>query len=331
MQKSGIEFSDYSWTPATGCNFGCSYCYARRMAERFSRNVRINMASPLCKGDKTARLFELDEMFKSRDDNRTLAFPFGFYPTLHRYRLGANAKPCKVTAPSIFFVCSTGDLFGPWVPQGWIDEVMATCELAPHHQYLFLTKNPARYNEPQTFRHLDHLNYWLGTTITCNADLPRASDLLFKVWPYVEANNFLSIEPLHERLDTDKLRDAMELANWVIVGAETMNSRTVMSKAPAGFWLREIVNVCHNAGVPVFLKDNLEPIWGEPLIQEFPAGLQPQAKPLPKHRVRVESVRDEKYCMDCGECVQGRPATRLGGRKYMCDPCMERAVQDGRA
>lgn len=32
MNKSAIDWCDFSWNPVTGCNFGCEYCYARRQA-----------------------------------------------------------------------------------------------------------------------------------------------------------------------------------------------------------------------------------------------------------------------------------------------------------
>lgn len=44
---------------------------------------------------------------------KKMAFPFGFEPTFHRYRLD---EPQKLKKPSRIFVVSMGDLFGDWVP-----------------------------------------------------------------------------------------------------------------------------------------------------------------------------------------------------------------------
>lgn len=36
MNKTNIDWCDVSWNPATGCNNGCEYCYAKEIAKRFS-------------------------------------------------------------------------------------------------------------------------------------------------------------------------------------------------------------------------------------------------------------------------------------------------------
>ena len=36
MEKTKIDWCDSTWNPVTGCWHGCEYCYARKMAHRFS-------------------------------------------------------------------------------------------------------------------------------------------------------------------------------------------------------------------------------------------------------------------------------------------------------
>jgi protein gp37 len=35
VNKTRIEWCDFTWNPVVGCTHGCPYCYARRMARRF--------------------------------------------------------------------------------------------------------------------------------------------------------------------------------------------------------------------------------------------------------------------------------------------------------
>lgn len=35
MNRTKIDWCDYSWNPITGCNFNCDWCYARKISMRF--------------------------------------------------------------------------------------------------------------------------------------------------------------------------------------------------------------------------------------------------------------------------------------------------------
>ncbi|MCD6422289.1 DUF5131 family protein [bacterium] len=45
------------------------------------------------------------------------------------------------------FVCSCTDLFGQWVKEDYIWEIVHHCKAYPFNTYLFQTKNPARFND----------------------------------------------------------------------------------------------------------------------------------------------------------------------------------------
>lgn len=100
MNKTKIDWADMSWNPVTGCRHGCAYCYARRTATRF--NAGLEDPATLAGG-----LHVLPEKIKATP------YPYGFEPTLHRYRLG---QPQNTKEPQTVFVCSMADLFGRWVP-----------------------------------------------------------------------------------------------------------------------------------------------------------------------------------------------------------------------
>jgi len=38
MNRTKIEWTDYSWNPVTGCLHGCWYCYAKKLFTRFHRS-----------------------------------------------------------------------------------------------------------------------------------------------------------------------------------------------------------------------------------------------------------------------------------------------------
>lgn len=68
-------------------------------------------------------------------------YPYGFEPTMHRYRLN---QPERQAEPQTIFVCSMADLFGRWVPTSWIAEVLDAWPPRTAHRYLFLTEKPGQ-------------------------------------------------------------------------------------------------------------------------------------------------------------------------------------------
>lgn len=268
MDKTKIDWCDATWNPITGCLHECDYCYARRIAERFkgynksskSHYKRLNPQSA-----KHHAIFETSEdmppvtiSFDQKDHAEKISiapYPFGFQPTLHRHLLN---KPEKWKASKKIFVCSMADLFGAWVPDQWIEEVMAVCKSNPQHQYFFLTKNPRRYLQLSLQNKIPYKpeapNLWFGTTIT------RQNSLYF----FSERHNtFLSIEPLREEFYPIEKPDT----DWVIVGAETGNNKGKF--IPSKGCVERIYAACD--GIPVFMKDSLLNIVGEDLKQEYPS------------------------------------------------------------
>ena len=155
---TGIGWCDFTWNPVTGC-WGPG-----GTPEKPSH-------CPYC---YAKRIYE-ERLSKS------------FEPTFHPERLG---QPAKEKQPSKIFVCSTGDLFGDWVPRDWIEAVLDVVKQCPQHTFQFLTKNPARYKD---FRTNWPDNAWAGMSVSQQAAFSRKRwDLGWSVASVV----FVSFEPL---------------------------------------------------------------------------------------------------------------------------------------
>lgn len=265
MNKTKIEWCDYTWNPVTGCLHECEYCYARRIARRFggeSATWNLQYATKYCNlklykscGYGFYRNCSIDKPVRNKNDY-IVPYPFAFDPTFHRYRLD---EPLGLQKPSKIFVSSMGDLFGEWVPDEWIEQVMNVVKQCPQHTFMFLTKNPYRYynwfgcdkNIPQ--------NCWIGASAdNANDAHVRSEDLAF-----MEATvRFISFEPLFEDVVEYVDWDALD---WVIVGAQTGPGRKETRKE----WVETILSYAEAYNIPVFLKDNLN--WPEK-IQNWPKG-----------------------------------------------------------
>jgi protein gp37 len=276
MNKTKIEWvknddgtQGYTWNPVTGCLHGCKYCYARKQANRFKGfdprmggEANLPEGNSICKTSHCEKLHVFDKapMIRKPDirnwnDNwRKAQFPYGFDPTFHRYRLD---EPQKVKKPSTVFVGSMTDLFGEWVPDEWITAVFEACAKAPQHRYIFLTKNPKRYGP---LEHPD--NFYFGATATTEKEFKQA--MLHDI-------DFVSIEPIAELFCIDEW--IVDIAGnvslkWVIVGAESGNRKGKI--IPEREWIEAIAADCQRKNIPLFMKDSLKDIWGEPLIQQLP-------------------------------------------------------------
>ena len=241
--KTKIDWADATWNPVTGCLHGCEYCYARRIAERFSTEKQY---------EQYKRPYDpvLDvpmRMVRTKPE----PYPYGFKPTFHRYKLD---EPQHWKKPRNIFVCSMADLFGEWVPLEWIQQVFEACEAAPQHRYLFLTKNPKRYIELQLEGKLPK-QHWYGTSVT------RKDDRDFFSLGY---NTFISIEPILESFSYRQM-----VQPWAILGAETGNRKDKI--VPKKEWITELVDYYSKFGyTKFFMKDSLCSLMGADFRQEFP-------------------------------------------------------------
>ncbi|NJN88216.1 MAG: phage Gp37/Gp68 family protein [Leptolyngbyaceae cyanobacterium SL_7_1] len=154
--NTGIEWTDKTWNPTTGCDkvsSGCRHCYAEALTERFPQN-----------------------------------FPQGFNLTLHPERLD---QPKKWRTPSRVFVNSMSDLFHEDVPFAYLQEIFTVMQETPWHIYQILTKRDQNLAKlASKFKWSE--NIWVGVSVETQQYTHRI-DALRQVPSKVR---FLSCEPL---------------------------------------------------------------------------------------------------------------------------------------
>ncbi len=273
--KTKIDWADSTWNPVTGCLHGCEYCYARKIAKRFGAHLHGEIKHIVTHDGSVARVelerVELKEpyrsvaykdLFKDTQAGKIIPYPYDFLPTFHRYRL---TEPQQLKKPRTIFVCSMADLFGEWVPDEWIIAVLNACREAPQHRYLFLTKNPERYDrleDADIITDKDQ-NFWLGSTVT--------DECRDKLHYNFALHTFQSCEPMlapwpPATTPNQKYKGAWP--EWVIFGAETGNRKNKV--IPEKAWVDNAVHMCRNMGAKVFMKESLREIMGDDFVQEFP-------------------------------------------------------------
>jgi protein gp37 len=220
--RSGIEWTETTWNPVTGCDrisSGCDNCYALAMAKRLKA-----MGAP---------------KYQSDGDPRTSGPGFGV--TVHPVVLD---EPHRWRTPRLVFVNSMSDLFHARVPLDFVRAVFDVIASTPQHTYQVLTKRSTRVR-----RIADQLdwptNLWMGVSVEHNGVLTRVDEL--RAVP--AAVRFLSCEPLIGSLHGINL----DGISWVIAGGESGPNYRPMDIA----WAREIRDRCQAAGVSFFFKQ-----WG---------------------------------------------------------------------
>ena len=243
MNKTKIEWADYTWNPITGCSRKCEYCYARKIARRFGKT----------KNEKE------------------------FIPTFHPERLNDIRK---IKNPSKIFVCSMGEIFDPQVRLDWLIKIFKIIEDYSFHTFILLTKNADMLNNlclslPS--------NVWLGTTIEDSYGNPcnfisflnklalinswgRAKDIQsWKNKSKFQGKIFISFEPLLGDVFSNFASYFYSLSwkwDWFIVGGQTNPN-----KQPKHEWVENIVAHAKQHVIPLFIKNNTG--WKD-IIQEFP-------------------------------------------------------------
>lgn len=227
--RTGIEWTDATWNPVTGCTkltAGCDHCYAAVLAERRLRDVYL-AKTPV------------------RDTSEARQDPFAVRLWPERLR-----APLTWGEPRMVFVNSMSDLFHQDVPDDFIRDVFEVMLSADRHIYQVLTKRPARAARFLARRAktlgIDAVpaHIWIGTSVE-NQEVAYRVRHLAAVPASVR---FLSCEPLLGPLDLD-----LSAVHWVIAGGESGAGFRRMHRD----WVRSIRDQCISGGVPFFFKQ-----WG---------------------------------------------------------------------
>lgn len=244
MAHTNIEYAEggYGWNFLPGCRHGAdicpvsAHCWARGMAKRYKKDFEPHLIPELL------------------------------------------LAPLRVKKPSTILVNFMGELGGDWVdpeqivhpecvenPKGYrflfpwplarlVQHIIALCS---QHRFLFLSKSPENWAKWGKFPD----NAWVGAS-ACNPEMfMEACEALSKT---SAKNKWLSIEPLLERIgggECEGLRlDGIKEAgiSWVVIGRQ--DKPTIW---PEIEWVKEIVEACDRAGVKVWLKNNMLPLFEE--------------------------------------------------------------------
>jgi protein gp37 len=178
---SGIEWTESTWNPLTGCTKispGCKFCYAERMAKRLHAMGQPNYAN-------------------------------GFKLAIHEHVL---EKPLEWKTPQVIFVNSMSDLFHEKVPLDFIRKTFDVMRRASWHQFQVLTKRAERLVELSPQIEWPE-NVWMGVSVE-DQDYVSRIDCLRRTGAMIK---FLSLEPLLGPIPELDLTGI----NWAIVGGES--------------------------------------------------------------------------------------------------------------
>jgi len=186
MNKTSIEFCDFTWNPIIGCRNGCSYCWAKKFNDRYFKDND----------------FHVPKFFENRLNEKI--------PKLPKVR-NYIAEAISPDRPVIFAV-DMGDIFSKGVDPMWKRRVFIYAESHPEAIFLFLSKRPDEYHE---WGRIMPENVLIGTSLDFAHNYKRVRPLqAMKLMGY---RTFVNIEPLMSRMDQVDFSGI----DFVIVGALT--------------------------------------------------------------------------------------------------------------
>jgi protein gp37 len=185
MNKTNIEFADFSWNPITGCRNGCDYCWARKFNNRYFKQD-----------------FNIPQFHEERLNEKIPKLP-----KVRNY-IAQSISPDK----PIIFTVDMGDIFSKGVELEWQSKIFDYVDSHQEAIFLFLSKRPEEYI------------YWSGelpqnVIIGTSLDYAHNHKRIIPVFNMGREGytTFVNIEPLMSRMDMIDFSGI----DFVIVGALT--------------------------------------------------------------------------------------------------------------
>ncbi|HEC61881.1 MAG TPA: DUF5131 family protein [bacterium] len=292
MSKTGISWTDETWNPTVGCSkvsTGCNGCYALKGAWRMAHNPNLKIRAAYA-GTVEKRNGKLQWTGRVNCLPDRLEQPL-HWKKPHRIFVDSMSDlfhpdvPFKFIAKvwNTMFDCGSGDY----------------CK--QQHIFQILTKRPERALEfakwmKANHRAMDYRNVWLGVSVedqaTANERIPILLQTPAAVW-WVSMEPLLALTDIRPWLRQYRCRKCWDrgwmgdpssgcpycnpglewksgsviagspkgdqLLNWVIVGGESGPDHRTLDID----WIRQTVEQCKTAGVPVFVKQDSGPKPGQ--------------------------------------------------------------------
>lgn len=241
--KNKIGWCSKTFNPVWGCLNHCEYCYARKIAKRFSGKMAE---------------YEIDFIYGgSIDSNSLIAFYDEKKENIRNFKptfLESQFDKKFPKKPQRIFVGSMSEI-AHW-DKIWIQKVLDKIKEYPQHTFQFLTKEPEVYS-----RYIFPENCWLGITVTNSKD----SYSEFHIAPENKDNIFfVCIEPMFDYIPID----CIDYADWVIIGSETGNRKGKI--IPKKAWVLTMIEQLRHRNIPIYLKDSILKLYPE-IIKAYPS------------------------------------------------------------
>jgi len=175
-------------------------------------------------------------------------------------RLDEKDIETKLGKGRIIFVGHLCDMWGPWVPKKWIDEVLMRCTAYPDNVYVFQSKNPGRFSEFVFTRAARTL---LGTTIETDrypkgfqTKAPPIEERVGAMINLYPSRRFVTMEPIMD-FDLPNLLRIIEMIRpeFVTIGADSKGHGL---KEPDGSKVLKLIRGINEMKVEIRQKSNLE-------------------------------------------------------------------------